>query len=152
MCRITASAPADGPVPSTSARPSRGETRTVAAPCGSASVVVSVQASSSIWFGGRSATPWEASVRRRSTGSPPAPTSSSSFDQCRANLPLRPGPDAADSLDAHVNREARRRIVHRRKLDVRAEVDVGQLLQQLGSAALLDLRAAVDDEVLLQPG
>src|SRR4029453_16202667 len=41
----------------------------------------SVRASSSITFGGRSATPWEESVRQRSTGSPPAPFSSSSTDQ-----------------------------------------------------------------------
>src|SRR5919201_6406047 len=40
--------------------------------------VSSVHASSSSRCGGSEATPWEASVRRRSTGSPPAPTSFSS--------------------------------------------------------------------------
>ena len=35
---------------------------------------------------------------------------------------------------------------------VRVQVDVSELLQQLGRAALLDPRATVDDEVLLQPG
>jgi len=55
-----------------------------ARPCGSASVVsiaIAPLFPSSITFGGRSATPCEVIVRRRSTGSPPAPTSSSSADQ-----------------------------------------------------------------------
>src|SRR5215217_3857180 len=47
------------------------------------SVVSSVHASSSSRFGSRSATPWEASVRLKSTGSPPAPTSSISCTSCR---------------------------------------------------------------------
>jgi hypothetical protein len=41
----------------------------------------SLQASSSIRFGGRSATPWDAIVRRKSTGSPPAPRRASSADR-----------------------------------------------------------------------
>ena len=52
-----------------------------AAPRAARSVVVSVVADSSTSFGGRCATPCEANVRRRSTGSPPAPFSSSSTDQ-----------------------------------------------------------------------
>ena len=88
MCRAlsASTAPSAAPtlpsVASTSACPLRPAlTRIVRArPRGSAIVVSSVHASSSRTCGGSVATPWEPSVRRRSTGSPPAPFSSSSTD------------------------------------------------------------------------
>src|SRR5215211_4045467 len=63
----------------TRAKPGRPSViRTVAGgPPSTAIVVDSAHDSSSITFGGRAATPWLASVRRKSTGSPPAPTSAS---------------------------------------------------------------------------
>src|SRR3954471_13948508 len=65
--------------PSTRAKPGRSsKTRTVRAPRALGSVSSSVHASSSIDDGGSDATPWDASVRRKSTGSPPAPTSANS--------------------------------------------------------------------------
>src|SRR5262245_12003759 len=53
--------------------------RIVVGSASSSSVTSRVLASSSIRFGGRSATPCEAIVRRRSTGSPPAPRSAISL-------------------------------------------------------------------------
>src|SRR5205823_8007318 len=53
-------------------------TRTARAPRPLGSVTSSVHAPSSIDDGGSDATPCEARVRRRSTGSPPAPTSGNS--------------------------------------------------------------------------
>src|SRR3954462_6325154 len=50
----------------------------VRAPRGIGNVTSSVHASSSIREGGSAATPCDASVRRKSTGSPPAPTSGNS--------------------------------------------------------------------------
>src|SRR4051812_538244 len=65
--------------PSTLAYPERPcETRTVRAVRPLGSVVSSVQVASSIDDGGSDATPCDASVRFRSTGSPPAPTSGNS--------------------------------------------------------------------------
>ncbi len=54
------------------------KTRTVRAPRPLGKVTSSVHASSSMRDGGSDATPCEASVRRKSTGSPPAPTSGNS--------------------------------------------------------------------------
>lgn len=67
-------------------------------------------------------------------------------------LARSPGADPAHPLDADDEPPAGRRVVHRREADVRAEVHVREPLQELRRAALLDARAAVDDEVLLQPG
>src|SRR5512133_2523989 len=65
--------------PSTCAYPRRPrETRAVRAPRPLGSVTSSVHVSSSIDDGGSDATPCDASVRGRSTGSPPAPTSGNS--------------------------------------------------------------------------
>ena len=65
--------------PSTLAKPRRPcETRTVRAPRPLGNVTSSVQLASSIDDGGSDATPCDASVRFRSTGSPPAPTSGNS--------------------------------------------------------------------------
>ena len=64
----------------------------------------------------------------------------------------RPGTHPADPLDADPQPDARRRIVHRRELDVRSELHVRELLQQLGRTALLDRCAPAHDEVLAQPG
>src|SRR5580765_2788366 len=65
--------------PSTCAWPGRlCETRTVRAPRPLGSVTSSVHVFSSIDDGGSDATPCDASVRFRSTGSPPAPTSGNS--------------------------------------------------------------------------
>src|SRR5215213_6646234 len=49
----------------------------------------------------------------------------------------RPGPYAADAVDRDAQAYARRRVVHRREADLRAKVDVRELLEQLGCAALL---------------
>src|SRR5215210_2902500 len=68
------------------------------------------------------------------------------------SIAKRPRPDAAEPLDRDAQHEARRRIVHRGKLDVGAEVDVSEPLEQLRSSALRDARPSVDDEVLLEPG
>src|SRR6266545_2046825 len=51
---------------------------------GSGRVVSSLRASSSIFIGGRFATPWETSVRHRSTGSPAGPSSGS--DSCTVRI------------------------------------------------------------------
>src|SRR6266511_5821801 len=65
-----------GPRTSTAAvSPRPGATRTVRAPRGIGSVTSSVHVSGSMREGGSVATPCEWSVRRKSTGSPPAPTS-----------------------------------------------------------------------------
>src|SRR2546423_13268263 len=75
MCRTTPSRRRFAPA--TRAWPGRPrETTTVRAlPASSGSVTSSRASSRSIRCGGSSATPWEARVRSRSTGSPPAPTS-----------------------------------------------------------------------------
>lgn len=61
---------------------------------------------------------------------------------------LSPGADAAHPLDQDPQPNARRRIVHRRKAHLGAQIDVRELLEQLRSPTLLDCRAAVDDHVL----
>ena len=58
---------------STRIRPFVSTIRTVRAPRGTRSVVASAGGFSSMRFGGRSATPCDAIVRAKSTGSPPAP-------------------------------------------------------------------------------
>ena len=63
-----------------------------------------------------------------------------------------PRADAAEPLDGRAEDEPGRRVGHRRKAHVGTEVDVRQALQELGGAALLDPRAPVDDQVLLEPG
>ena len=72
----------------------------------------SVRASSSIRFGGRSATPCEAIVRRRSTGSPPAPRSSSSV--IVSAISCFNAADRVHSPRGH-SRRRRRRHVHGRR-------------------------------------
>lgn len=63
----------------------------------------------------------------------------------------RPGTDPADPLHRYMCDVARRWIIHGGKFDIRSEVDMGQSLQQGRSAALGDVRATVDDEVLIEP-
>src|SRR3954462_340088 len=68
-------------------------------------------------------------------------------------LPARsPRSDAPDAVARDPHHEARRRVVHRRELHVRAEVGEREALQQLRGTALLESRTAVKHEVLLQPG
>src|SRR5436305_10800664 len=62
----------------------------------------------------------------------------------------RPWPDAAEPLRRDAQHVAGRRVVHRRELHVRPEVDVSEALQQFGSAALLNASAAVNHEVFAQ--
>ena len=62
-----------------------------------------------------------------------------------------PGAVAAESLRFDPDHVPRRWVRHRRELDVRAHVDVGEALQQLRCSATLDSRFAVHDEVFLQP-
>ena len=86
-----------------------------ARPRESGSVVSRVRASSSTACGGRSATPCDASVRHRSTGSPPAPLSSSSADHAFRHRPGRTCRSLRDSpLDGR-SRRRRRRHLHRRR-------------------------------------
>ena len=74
-------APAGGPVPSTWRSPCVRARRAGSPLRGAARASSSAsRAGASISFGGRSATPCEVIVRRRSTGSPPAPLNSSSAD------------------------------------------------------------------------
>src|SRR4051794_22245413 len=61
-----------------------------------------------------------------------------------------PGTDAAHAADLDPQAHARRWIVHRRETHVRTQVDVGELLEQFGGAALLDRCCAVHDGVLEQ--
>src|SRR2546422_60870 len=61
-----------------------------------------------------------------------------------------PGPDPRDAVGRDPEHESRRRVLHRRERDVRAEVDVGELLKELRCAALGDARGAVEDEVFVQ--
>src|SRR6185295_10829748 len=67
----------------------------------------------------------------------------------RLRLPTRsPGTHAAEPLDGDTCDEARWRVRHRWKDDVRPDVRVGEALQKLGRASLLDRCPAVRDEVL----
>src|SRR5215212_3716403 len=61
-----------------------------------------------------------------------------------------PGTYPADAPDSDAQTDTGRRVVHRREAHLRAEVDVRQLLQQLGCAALLDGRRPMDHRVLAQ--
>src|SRR5262245_60613384 len=64
---------------------------------------------------------------------------------------LGPGSHAADAIDGDVDDATWWRVVARRELDVGTEVDVGELLEQLRTAAGGDASRAVRDEVLVQP-
>ena len=90
------------------------EMRSVLAPApSSSSVTSSVRASSSIRFGGRSATPCDAIVRRRSTGSPPAPRSSISVVRAAIYSLQRSG-DRVHSRRGDSRRRCRRHVHGRR--------------------------------------
>jgi hypothetical protein len=84
------------------------------------------------------------------------PTSPGAADRASAFLrpwgSCRPGADSAETVDRDPHHVARGRIVHRRELDVRAEIDARQPLQQFRRAALDEARAPVDHQVLLQAG
>ena len=71
----TATAARGGPAPAAPLAAAASAIRTVRGPPGVASVTVAPRPSASTAIGGSSATPCEPSVRRRSTGSPPAPRS-----------------------------------------------------------------------------
>src|ERR1700736_2942035 len=79
--------------------------------------------------------------------SPPLP-----FPHDRAPEPARrgcsalisPRADAANLVDPDASEEAGRRVVHRRKLGVRADHRLGEFTKQLGRAAFLDARGAGD--------
>ena len=61
------------------------------------------------------------------------------------------GPTPRELLDGDPHHQPRRRVVDRRELHVGAEVDVGQLLQELGRPTRLHGRRALEHEVLLEP-
>src|ERR1700677_4548593 len=61
---------------------------------------------------------------------------------------LSPLSYTTDPLDSDVCDEARGWVVHRWELDGGSEVDVGELLQNLGGAAFGDSCAPVDHEIL----
>src|SRR4051812_20069999 len=61
-----------------------------------------------------------------------------------------PGADAGDAVGRDVDDVAGGRVVHRRELDARPEVDLGEPLEQLGRAAALEAGGAADDQVVVQ--
>ena len=62
------------------------------------------------------------------------------------------GPTPPTLLDADAHPHAGRRVVHRREPDVRPEIGLGELLEELGRPAFLDRSGSVDDDVLAHSG
>jgi len=61
-----------------------------------------------------------------------------------------PWSDTTDAVNRDVSNVTRRRVVHRRKLDIGAKIDAGKLLKQFRSAPLRDSTAAMNDDVLIE--
>jgi len=61
-----------------------------------------------------------------------------------------PWSDTPDALNRDVSDVTRRRVVHRRKLDIGAKIGAGKVLKQFRSAPLRDSTAAMDDDVLIE--
>ena len=61
-----------------------------------------------------------------------------------------PRSHTTDPVNGDVSNVTRRRVVHRRKLDIGAEISASKLLKQLRSAALRDPPTAMDDDVFVE--